>query len=70
MGAERLGPIRAGLQKVEQASGDAVAARFVQQDADAVTGNGQGDIDPPAAMIRQTIASSAYFGNGEFDGSR
>ncbi len=42
----------------------------VQQDTDAVARNGQGDIDPPAAMIRQTIAAGADFGDGEFDGSR
>jgi hypothetical protein len=66
----RLGPIRAGLQKVEQASGDAIAARLVQQDADTVARNGQGDINPPAAMIGQTIATGADFSNGEFDGSR
>ena len=66
----RFGSDRAGLQNVEQACGDAVAARLIQQDADAVTRNGQGDIDPPATMVRQTVAAGADLGDGEFDGSR
>jgi hypothetical protein len=66
----RFGPVRSRLQNVEQTTGDAVAARLVQQDTDTVARNGQGDIDPSAAMFRQTIATRANFGNREFDGSR
>jgi hypothetical protein len=68
MGAWRLSPPGAGFQQVEQAGGDAVTARFVQTDAHAVSGNGEGDIDPLAAMVRQTVAAGADFGDGEFHG--
>ena len=62
-------PAPAGLQKVEQAGGDAVAARLIHPDADTVTGNGRGNIDPPPAVIRQTAAAGADFSDGEFDGA-